>query len=99
MLQKVLDVLHGHPVIQTDEQSRARTSIEQAAQAIAAAIAAPAALNTLTAGPSAQTPPRDSEAPISRTTVQKMIDDQITPLRDQVRRLERELQAAGAGGK
>ncbi|MCI0462693.1 MAG: hypothetical protein L0Z62_37565 [Gemmataceae bacterium] len=39
VLQKVFEVLHGHLVIQTEEESRARTSIDRAATAIANAVA------------------------------------------------------------
>jgi hypothetical protein len=38
VLQKVLEVLHAHVVIQTEEESRMETSVERAAEAITAAL-------------------------------------------------------------
>jgi hypothetical protein len=44
-------------------------------------------------------PEEHLEGPISRATLQKMIDEQIRPLREQVMRLEGELHAAGTASK
>ena len=39
VLQKVLDVLHSHLVVQTDEESHAQTSIDRASEMLARAVA------------------------------------------------------------
>lgn len=85
VLQKVLEVLHAQLVIQTEEESRTQTSIDRAAEVIAAAIV------QKTCPPASDAPEQELEQPISITTLQQMIDEQISPLREQVKRMESEL--------
>jgi hypothetical protein len=96
VLQKVLEVLHAQLVIRTEEDSRAQTSIERAAEAIADAVGRRTPASALKAESPSAVPEEHLEPPISRTTLQKMIDEQISPLREQVRRLEGELHAVGS---
>jgi len=99
VLQKVLEVLHAQLVIQTDEDSRTQTSIDRAAEAIADIVGRRPSASESKAESASAEPDERLEPPISRTTLQKMIDEQISPLREQVRRLEGELHAVGAGSK
>ena len=99
VLQKVLEVLHAQLVIQTEEESRTQTSIDRAAEAIANAVGQRTPASVLKAQSPSAAPEERLEPPISRTTLQKMIDEQISPLREQVRRLEGELHAVGAASK
>jgi transcriptional regulator with XRE-family HTH domain len=87
VLQSVLQVLHANLVIQTDEDSRERTSVARAAESLASTLG-----HQIATEPDAAT---DFEVPLSRATLQQLIDEQIRPLRDQVQRLEGELHAAG----
>lgn len=96
VLQKVLEALHAHLVVQTEEDCRAQTSIDRAAEAIADAVGR----RTAASAPKTESPSAVPEEPlISRATLQKMIDEQISPLREQVMRLEGELHGVGAGSK
>lgn len=97
VLQDVLKVLHARIVIQTEEDSRTQASIERAAEAIADAVGRGTSASVPKAASVAQE--ESIEPPISRMTLQKMIDEQISPLREQVRRLEGEMHAVGAGSK
>jgi len=99
VLRKVLDVLNAQLVIQTEEESRALTSIDRAVGAIADAVGRRKPTSALTVESSPAAPEEYLDPPISRTTLQKMIDEQISPLRQQVRRLESELHAVGAASK
>ncbi len=92
-------MLHGQLVVQTEEESRTQTSIDRAAGAIADAVGRRTTASALKAESPSAAPEEHLEPPISRTTLQKMIDEQISPLREQVRRLEGELHAVGAAGK
>ncbi|SRR5579872_3143821 len=60
-------------------------------------------LNALRSAPrptdSTDMPKQDTEQAISKSILQQMIDDQINPLREQVKRLESELHAACAGNQ
>jgi hypothetical protein len=49
--------------------------------------------------PAGEAPKGEVEQPVSRAILQKMLDEQLTPLREQVKRLERELNAVGADSK
>jgi len=80
VLQTVLEVLHANLVIQTDEESRERTSVARAVEALASTFGQ----RTLAEPASA----KELEAPLSRASLQQLIDEQIRPLRDQVQRLE-----------
>lgn len=99
VLQKVVEVLHAQLVIQTEEESRTQTSIDRAADAITNAVGRRTPARALKAESPSAAPEEHLEPPISRTTLQKMIDEQISPLREQVRRLEGELHAVGAASK
>jgi hypothetical protein len=99
VLQKVLEVLRAQLVIQTEEESRTQTSIDRAADAIANAVGRRTPASALNAESPSTAPEEHFEPPISRMTLQKMIDEQISPLREQVRRLEGELHAIGAASK
>jgi hypothetical protein len=98
VLQKVLEVLQAHLVIQTDDESRAQTSIDRAAEAIAKAVAQRTHANALQPAPT-DAPERVLEQPISKTILQQMIDEQLTPLREKVNRLESQLHAVGGGSE
>jgi hypothetical protein len=52
--------------------------------------------NTVTAG---DAPKGEVEQPISKTILQQMIDEQLTPLREQVKRLESVLHVGGGSNK
>ena len=81
VLQKVLEVVHAHLVIQTEEELRARTSIHQAT----AALASLAPLQTSCAAPqpdAIEEPANDLEQPISQALLRQMIEEQLTPLRE-----------------
>lgn len=97
VLQKVLEVLHAHLVIQTDEESRAQTSIDQAADALVNVVASPGQPNSTQPDRTTEAADHDFEQPISRATLRQMIDEQIGPLREKLERLERELEEVGAG--
>jgi hypothetical protein len=60
-------------------------------------------LNALKSAPESAASPdvskQNMEHEISRSILQQMIDEQISPLRDQVKRLESELHAASAGNE
>ncbi len=95
VLQKVLEVFHAQLVIQTAEESSARTSIDRAADALAGTISP--GTHSDRNKPATDTPPPESEHPISKTILRQMIDEQLTPLREHVKRLEGELHAVGSG--
>ncbi len=98
VLQKVLEVFGAQLIIQTQEESRAGTSIDRAAEALTNAIAAGTQSNR--AKPQTTDDAKEeSEQPISNTVLRQMIDEQLTPLREHVKRLESELHGVGAGGK
>jgi transcriptional regulator with XRE-family HTH domain len=90
VLMEVLEVLHARLVIQTEEDSRAQTSIDRAAAALANAVGSP----TLPETPP-PTPAVEPEESVSTSTVRQLIDEQLTPLREQMTRLEHELHAVG----
>ncbi len=98
VLQKVLEVLHAHLVIHTEEESRAQTSIDRAAAVIGTAVALRMHPNALQPA-ATDASERDLEQPISKTILQQMLDEQLTPLREQVKRLESELHAVAGSSK
>jgi hypothetical protein len=93
VLEKVLELLHARVVIQTEEDSHTLTSVERAAEAIADVLGS----RTPAVRTASVAQEEGVEPAISRTTLQKMIDEQISPLREEVRRLEGELHAVSAG--
>lgn len=97
VLMQVLEVLHARLVIQTEEDSRAQTSIEQAAAAITHAVAAGTHAGAAETKLPADAAKLEVEETLSRTMLRQMIDEQLNPLREQVQRLETELHGVGGG--
>jgi transcriptional regulator with XRE-family HTH domain len=89
VLQKILEVLHARLVVQTDEESRVQTSIDKAAAAIREAVSRQDEAGAANGDDALE----HFEPALSLGTVQRLIDEQIRPLREQVKRLESRIQA------
>ena len=90
---------HARLVIQTEEDCRTQMSIDRAAEAIADPVGRRTPASAPKGASLAAAAEEHLELPISRTTLQKRIDEQISPLGEQVRRLEGELNGVVAGSE